>query len=111
MDSMRKRKEKESSIEGRVCRWANGQGIKHRKMNGLGNVSWPDRLFLLPNGIAAFIELKRPGEEPTPLQYDCMQELLDRKQYVAWFDDSDAAISWLSELMKLRRKFGKALAR
>lgn len=108
---MRKRVEKESAIEGRAVRWAAQRGILNRKMNGLGNVSWPDRLFILPNGIAAFVEFKRPGEQPTPLQYDTMRKLLDAKQHVAWFDDSDAAIQWLEALMGLRRKFGKAQAR
>jgi hypothetical protein len=108
---MRKREEKESAIEGRAVRWAQQHGILSRKMNGLGNVSWPDRLFILPNGIAAFVEFKRPGEEPTPLQYDTMRKLLDAKQYVTWVDDSDAAIQWLEALLQLRRTFGKVQAR
>lgn len=108
---MRKRAEKESSIEGRVVRWAVSQGIMHRKMDGLGHKGWPDHLFLLPNGIAAFIEFKRPGEEPTPLQYKYLRKLTDRRQHVAWTDDSDVAIGWLSELLKLRRVFGKAVSK
>lgn len=99
------RRVRESTIEDRVVKWAKGRGILARKMNGLGNASWPDRMFVLPNGVVAFVELKRPGEEPTPLQYDCLQELIDRKQYATWTDDSDAAIEWLAGLLELRRTF------
>ena len=28
----------------------------------------PDRLVLLPSGVALFVELKAPGKKPTPLQ-------------------------------------------
>lgn len=31
-------------------------------------VGLPDRLLLRPGGSAAFIEFKRPGEEPTKIQ-------------------------------------------
>jgi hypothetical protein len=33
-----------------------------------GVVGMPDRLLLRPGGTAAFIEFKRPGEEPTKVQ-------------------------------------------
>lgn len=29
---------------------------------------WPDRIFFLPNGIAIPMEIKVPGEDPTPGQ-------------------------------------------
>lgn len=108
---MRKRREKESAIEDRVVRWAVANGIMHRKMDGLGHKGWPDQLFLLPNGIAAFVEFKKPKEELTPLQNKFLRELVDRKQYATWTDDSDAAIAWLGELLKLQRVFGKAKAK
>ncbi|AYO30232.1 VRR-NUC domain-containing protein [Biomaibacter acetigenes] len=33
-----------------------------------GNAGVPDRLVLFPGGRMAFVELKAPGEKPTPLQ-------------------------------------------
>jgi hypothetical protein len=33
-----------------------------------GNAGVPDRLVLLPAGRVAFVELKAPGKQPTPLQ-------------------------------------------
>jgi hypothetical protein len=50
-------------------------GIMHRKMNGLGNRSWPDQMFTLAGPYTLFIECKLPGEEPSPLQWDKIQEL------------------------------------
>lgn len=45
--------------EATFMRLIKGFPIKVRKMNGLGNASWPDRLVLLPNGRIIWIELKR----------------------------------------------------
>lgn len=46
-----------------------------RKRGGLcekwvsGTVGWPDRIVVLPpDGRVAFIEVKRPGETPRPIQ-------------------------------------------
>ncbi len=43
------------------------QGIAY-KFTSPGNSGVPDRLVLLPNGRIYFVELKRPGKEPTKLQ-------------------------------------------
>lgn len=49
--------------------------LKIKKQGGLflkfvspGNAGVPDRLILLPGGIIKFVELKRPGAQPRPLQ-------------------------------------------
>lgn len=38
------------------------------KFTSPGNSGVPDRLVLLPNGRIYFVELKRPGKEPSKLQ-------------------------------------------
>ena len=38
------------------------------KLVSPGNAGVPDRLVLLPGGRVVFVELKRPGEKPRPLQ-------------------------------------------
>lgn len=43
------------------------RGIAY-KFTSPGNSGVPDRLVLLPNGRIYFVELKRPGKEPTKLQ-------------------------------------------
>lgn len=33
-----------------------------------GTVGWPDRICFLPDGKIGFVEVKRPGEVPRPIQ-------------------------------------------
>ncbi len=63
----RRRAPLERSIEGAATRHANELGFLHRKMNGAGFRSWPDRMFIGP-GAVFFIEFKRRGLPPTPQQ-------------------------------------------
>lgn len=60
----------ERSIEAAVIRYAIKRGIPREgivKLNGLGKRSHPDRMFLY-GGAVLFIEFKREGAGPTPLQ-------------------------------------------
>jgi len=43
-------------------------GGKAYKFVSPGNRGVPDRLVLFPNAKITFVELKAPGEKPTPLQ-------------------------------------------
>lgn len=42
--------------------------VKSIKLNLMGNRSWPDRIFLLHHAPAWWVEFKRIGEKPTPIQ-------------------------------------------
>lgn len=59
----------EKVIEAAVIRYAQKRcpTVEIVKLNGMGKRSHPDRMFLFP-GAVLFIEFKREGEEPTPLQ-------------------------------------------
>ena len=60
----------ESFIERRVAAKVRVLGVPSIRlcfMKGV-EIGWPDRLFLLPQGRALWIEFKRKGEVPTPLQ-------------------------------------------
>lgn len=57
----------ERTIEASVVGHAKALGMIARKMDGLGFIGWPDRMFLYV-GSVLFIEFKRPGEKPTPAQ-------------------------------------------
>jgi hypothetical protein len=50
----------EKDIENKVTKIAKREGWMTRKMNGLGNRSWPDRLYISPEGRIVWIEFKRP---------------------------------------------------
>ena len=57
----------ESDVETKVCEYADKVGVMHLKLNVLGRVGWPDRIFLY-FGRVLFIEFKRPGEKPRKIQ-------------------------------------------
>lgn len=57
----------EKSIEQAVKKYAEKGGCLSYKMNGPGHRGWPDRLFMY-DGKVMFIEFKREGRKPTPLQ-------------------------------------------
>lgn len=91
----------EKNEEDAVTRWAKKHGIKHRKMNGMGNRSWPDQMFYDGplKGKVVFIEMKRKGEEPTSQQYEKLQELQDAGLIAEWFDTREGAIKFLSSFL------------
>ena len=57
----------ESKIERVVTAWARDMGLMTIKLNVRGQRGTPDRLFML-NGRVLFLEFKRPGAKPSPLQ-------------------------------------------
>lgn len=67
---MKRWRKREATTEGATVRRAKEElGIISRKMNGMGFNSWPDRMFMIPRK-PFFIEFKREGEVPTPLQVE-----------------------------------------
>ena len=58
----------------------------------------PDRLVLLPTGIIAFVEVKRYGEKPRPLQ-EARHELLRRLGFDVYIlDDGEQIPGLLTEI-------------
>lgn len=97
----------EASIEDSVVRWARAQGCEHRKMNGMGYRAWEDQMFLIPARISAtgrsavvWIEFKREGEVPTPLQAEHHKWMHEAGFTSVWFDNRDAAIAYLRRFLK-----------
>lgn len=56
----------ESAVERKCVEYAAKKGILSIKIKGLAG--WPDRLFFIKDGTVFFVEFKRPGEAPRPLQ-------------------------------------------
>ena len=52
-----------------------------------GSVGWPDRIIILPDGKVGFIEVKRPGEKPRPLQVHRHKQLNKLGMAVYVLDD------------------------
>ena len=75
----------ESQIEKKVVKYCREHGIYTRKFASPSNRGVPDRIFC-KNGIAVFIELKKPGNEPTDLQLRELQILRNHGMRAAWCD-------------------------
>lgn len=58
---------REKQIEQRLKRAVEKRGGLCEKWTS-GSSGWPDRLCLLPDGKAGFVEVKSPGKKPRPLQ-------------------------------------------
>lgn len=91
----------EAKIKARAITFAKAQGCGHQRMSFRPGVrkAFPDDCFLVPGGRPLFIEFKRPGEEPTPLQYHRLEELNDLGYWATWADNFDAARSAIVEAM------------
>ena len=90
----------ERTIENRVVKLAKERwGIISRKMNGMGFNSWPDRMFLIPNGRPLFIEFKRPGNVVTPDQAALHVRLRSAGYDVSVCDDAEQALIIIRALL------------
>src|SRR5580765_7258037 len=94
---------KESKTEKDVKKWAEEVGILVVKMNLRGRKGWPDRIFILPNGLVLWVEFKRPGEQPRDLQAYVHRELRKRKQLVYVADHVADTISYIKAHMESPR--------
>lgn len=87
----RKKKVLERHIEKPTVAYAKKKyNVDGVKMNILGRASMPDRLFLFPDR-PRWIEFKRPGEEPTPLQADKIAQLRELGYEVEVHDNKEQA--------------------
>lgn len=69
-----------------------------------GEAGWPDRVLVLPPGVAVFVELKRPGEEPTRLQRHAHARLRDLGHDVRVLDDLITAIEEIRQILLYAKK-------
>lgn len=90
----------EKDIEAAVCKYARERGCLVYKFTSPGQRAVPDRLFVLPHGTMVFIEFKRPGQFPTPLQDRELVKLQDHGVHACWFSDVERACSWLDDKLE-----------
>jgi len=80
----------ERDIEKAVKAYAESKGWLTRKWTSPGHAFVPDQIFINPNGRVLFVEFKREGAKPTPMQLREHEKL--RKQGCdVWVIDSTAA--------------------
>lgn len=90
----------ESKIEKDVCKYAQSKGCYVRKFTGRAGV--PDHYFLTPNGFSFFLEFKRPGEKPTPLQDREIREIRKRKGAATWIDNVEDGKKLVDHYLKVK---------
>ncbi len=81
----------ENQIEQKLAKRVNALGGIALKLNPLGMDGIPDRLILLPKGIAFFVETKAPGKKPRALQVNRMKQL-ERLGFSCFVLDDDKQI-------------------
>lgn len=69
----------------------------------------PDRLVILPGGVSCFVELKRPGGKPRPVQRFCLLYLYHKGHRVAVVDNKDTAKALVKRLCRLKGGGGHAI--
>lgn len=70
-----KPKESEKTLEARLVREIEARGGMALKYTSQFHRGIPDRICLMPGGVAFFVELKSTGQKPTKLQDHAMDKL------------------------------------
>lgn len=81
-----------------VLKWLKAQPGVHafKKHTGAhGEAGHPD-VFACRHGLMVLVEMKRPGEEPTKLQYQRLR---------TWRDKAGAAVCWATDIEHVRELF------
>lgn len=73
-----------------ILSYCNSLDIRCLKLRLASESSWPDRT-LLYKGRMMFLEFKRKGEKPTPLQQYTLDRLTDNGFKALWVDDVQIA--------------------
>lgn len=87
----------EKDIEKAIVKKAKAMGCLALKINGLGQRSWPDRLFIRPDGHVIWIEVKRPDGVLSEGQKAMIEELREHKQNVFVCYSVDEAVTVLQQ--------------
>jgi len=90
------RRELEAPLRARVVSAARALGVISLRIDYDG---WPDRLFLTP-GRPVWLEFKRGGEGPRPLQAHRLAQLRALGYDAAWTDDFDDAMARIKHALR-----------
>lgn len=89
----------EVDIEDKVVKWAQKHKFLTPKVKFM-EAGYPDRMFVSPQGHTIFIEFKRPGQKPTPIQEHRLNELQKRGIPATWCDSVLEAITILQSALE-----------
>lgn len=101
----------ERHVEADFKEYCKELGIVCKKLKLAGESSWPDRT-LLYRGHVMFLELKRSGEKPEPLQLHTLNLLTKMGFEARWSSDLEhmklIVLAWKQHVDKI--KFGAILS-
>lgn len=87
----------ESRIESKTTEYALSLGMLHLKLNVKGQRGWPDHIYLW-KGQVWFVEFKRIGQKPRPLQDYVHSEMRKRGATVRVIDNLIDGRAMINEL-------------
>jgi len=90
----------EKEIEKKVCDYAKKRGCIVRKFTSPAHRSVHDRIIVAPGGVVGFLELKRPGQKPTPLQAHEIKLFADQGCNSGWVDNVESGKRFVDNLIK-----------
>ena len=91
---------RESIVEKAICDYAKSRGFLTYKFVSPGHKGVPDRMFISRNGKVLFMEVKAPGETPTPLQLREIRKMRERGVNAVWCDETELGKGWLDTMNK-----------
>ena len=91
----------EKDIERKVREYAKGKGVLNHKFVSPSNRGVVDRLFIFKGGTVAFMELKRKGKKPSPLQQKFIDAVVDQGGHAVYCDSFDSAKAYLDAMIFL----------
>lgn len=90
---------RESAVEKAIVSYAKDNGMLTLKLNGSGDRGKPDRWFGFA-GRSLFLEIKRPGERPEPLQFWWFRQLKGSGFTADWCDNVADGIGILRKFIE-----------
>jgi len=85
---------RENWVETKINAHAKATGWRHRKLASPGRRGEADRLYT-KHGRLKVLEIKRPGETPTELQFHRLTEWADDGFETAWTDNAEDGCAFL----------------
>jgi len=86
----------EKYLEGKLVKAVKAAGGIAPKFTSPGTDGMPDRILLFPGGKLAFVEVKRHGQKPTPLQM-ARHGMLRKLGFLVYVLDDETQINQILE--------------
>jgi hypothetical protein len=88
----------EKEIEKKIGDYAKKHGCKWYKFTSPAHRAVPDRIIITPSGVVGFLEIKRGGEKPRPLQMHELKALKAQGCNVGWVDSVEKGSEFIDLL-------------